>query len=285
MTVGPDFPTRTGLAYQGIVRRNAAIRVQAHHLALQLAEILGRGTLVVLAQRDEQIAGPVEHQPRTEMGAGGELGLLAEDHLEILQRAQVGRQPPPPDRRTGVTVRPRLGIAQVDQAIGGELRRQDDIQQAALPLGVDRRHPGQRRRPHALGRHPAQTSAALGHQHALPVRQESQCPGMLQPADQLVQFQRAVRAAQRWRGLRRLQQAGAQQERTAAQQGQGPHRDSPAVQSAGAGKASCSSRNSASTRALFNCSSRAAYSRVSVPWRARSSSGRHCAGSVASSAR
>ncbi|MCY1432345.1 hypothetical protein D9M71_483380 [compost metagenome] len=284
--VGPDFRPCAGLADEGIVPGNTPVRLQAHHLALQLVELLRGGPLTVLAEGDEQVAGAIEHQSRTEMDTAGQLGLLAEDHLEPLQAVHLAGQPAAADCTTGPAIHPLLGIAQVDQTIFGKAWRQGDIQQATLPPGKHLRHAGQWRGHYALGRHPAQTPGTLGDQHALTARQKSQGPGMLQSAGDFLQLQRVMRTAWSGRGLGCAQQAGDQQSATAAHQDRRSlHRASPWPASAGAASASCSPRNSASTRALLNCSSWAAYSRVSVPRPARSSSGCQSAGWAASSAR
>ena len=83
MAVSPDFAARAGAADEGIVRGNHPVRPQAHHLALQLVEVLRGGTLVVLAQGDEQVAITVEHKPRAKVVTHRQLGLLAEDHLDL----------------------------------------------------------------------------------------------------------------------------------------------------------------------------------------------------------
>ncbi|MNQ53140.1 hypothetical protein D3C85_671730 [compost metagenome] len=67
MTVGPDFRAYIGLADEGVVIGHLAIRVDAHHLALQFVQVLGGGALVVLAQGDEQVAVAIEHQARAEV--------------------------------------------------------------------------------------------------------------------------------------------------------------------------------------------------------------------------
>src|SRR5690606_14617532 len=64
VTVGPDLRARIVAANEGVVIRDAPIRIQSHHLALQLVQILRSRPLVVLTQGDEQIAVTVEHQSR-----------------------------------------------------------------------------------------------------------------------------------------------------------------------------------------------------------------------------
>src|SRR5690606_35868818 len=69
MTVAPDFRPRAGCPGKRVVVGYAAIGMQTHQLALMLVEILRRCTLVVLAQSNDQVACPVEHQPRAKMVA------------------------------------------------------------------------------------------------------------------------------------------------------------------------------------------------------------------------
>ncbi|MNO02316.1 hypothetical protein D3C81_2226800 [compost metagenome] len=57
------------------------------------------------------------------MVAGGQLGLLAEDHLEILQCPEVPGQAATTDRRAGlVPGTTALSVGQVHQAVTLELR-------------------------------------------------------------------------------------------------------------------------------------------------------------------
>ncbi|MNF84326.1 hypothetical protein D3C84_666800 [compost metagenome] len=103
---------------KGVVLGHLAVRIDPDDLALQLVEVLSGGPVVVFPQGNEQIAIPVEHQPRTKMVADRELGLLAEDHPEILQRRQVFGQPSATDRGTGlVTLTATFGIGQVDHPV------------------------------------------------------------------------------------------------------------------------------------------------------------------------
>ncbi len=64
----------------------------------------------------------IEYQPRTEVDAIGKLGLLAEDHREILKAGQVLGQLAAADRSTALAIGALLGKRQVDRAILGELR-------------------------------------------------------------------------------------------------------------------------------------------------------------------
>ncbi|MNP75767.1 hypothetical protein D3C76_1728790 [compost metagenome] len=57
------------------------------------------------------------------MVAGGQLGLLAEDHLEILQCPEVPGQAATTDRRAGlIPGTTALSVGQVHQAVTLELR-------------------------------------------------------------------------------------------------------------------------------------------------------------------
>jgi hypothetical protein len=73
---------------------------------LQLVQVLRGGALVVLAQGNEQIAVAIEHQARAEVVAHRQLGLLAEDHREVLQPRPVRRQLATAHRRAGLAVGP-----------------------------------------------------------------------------------------------------------------------------------------------------------------------------------
>ncbi|MCY1450096.1 hypothetical protein D9M71_668770 [compost metagenome] len=79
----PDLGADIVLADKRIVLRHRAVRQDAHHLALQLVQVLGGRTLVVFPQGNEQVSVTVEHQPRAKVQTCRQLGLLAEDHVEI----------------------------------------------------------------------------------------------------------------------------------------------------------------------------------------------------------
>ena len=196
MAIGPDLRAYALAADEGVVRRHATTRLQTHQLALQLVQLLRGSPLVVLAQAHVQLAISTEGHARAEVDTLGELGQLAEDHPKPLQRAQVLLQPATADCGAGpLPLVVRLGVAQVDQAIGGEARRQRDIQQPALTTGEYRRHAAQRRMQAPLRIQQAQAPGALADQVALPLRQEGQGPGVLESADHLGQLQFAQLAA------------------------------------------------------------------------------------------
>ncbi|OMP12863.1 spermatogenesis-associated protein 21 [Corchorus olitorius] len=178
--VRPDLRAHAGLADEGVVLRHAALGREPHDLALQLVKLLRGGPLVVFAQRDEEIALVVEHQARPEVIAGGELGLLAEDHLEVADRALVVGQPAIADRRARLAVA-RFGVRQVYAPILREAGREHHVEQAALALGPHARHAGERRRQLARAVEQAQPARPLGDQHAA-VGQEGQAPGMFEAA-------------------------------------------------------------------------------------------------------
>src|SRR5690606_31183424 len=73
VAIRPDFRSGAFAFDEGVVIRDAAIGVQADHLALQLVQILRGGALVVLAQGNEEIALAIEYQPDPEVVAAGEL--------------------------------------------------------------------------------------------------------------------------------------------------------------------------------------------------------------------
>ncbi|MNP72845.1 hypothetical protein D3C76_1694720 [compost metagenome] len=90
---------------------------------MQLVEILRSAALVVLAQGDEQVAIAIEHQARAEVDTAGELGFLAEDHLEVFQPAGVVAQATTPDRGSGGTaLTAAFGVGEIDQPVLGEGR-------------------------------------------------------------------------------------------------------------------------------------------------------------------
>ena len=86
----------------------------------------------------------IEHQPRAEMHTTGQLRLLAEDHLEVLQPGQILTEPTAPYGRSGHALFAGFGIAEIHQPVGLKVRRQPYVQQAALRAGEYIRHPGQR---------------------------------------------------------------------------------------------------------------------------------------------
>ncbi|MNE09000.1 hypothetical protein D3C80_1016640 [compost metagenome] len=87
------------------------------------------------------------------MIADRQLGLLAENHLEILQPSVVGAKLPVAYRRPRFTIIARFGEAEVNSSAGGKIGRQQHFQQTALAFCIYLRHTGDRRRK-ALARQP-----------------------------------------------------------------------------------------------------------------------------------
>lgn len=115
------------------------------------------------------------------MIANRKLGLLAEDHIEILEGRQVFRQPSATDRRTRLAaLTATFGIRQIDHAVLLEVGRQHHIEQPALPVGPDLRHTAERTRKFAIDTDHPQVARPFGHQHPLATGEERQRPGMLQ---------------------------------------------------------------------------------------------------------
>ncbi|MNV16700.1 hypothetical protein D3C71_1074690 [compost metagenome] len=122
LPVGPDFRAHVGLADKGVVLGHRAVRVDSHHLALQLVEVLGGRAFIVFPQRHEQIAVAIEHQPRTEMVALREFGFLAQDHLKVLDRRQIVGEPAAPHRSSRLVVLSTpFGIGQIDHPVLSEI--------------------------------------------------------------------------------------------------------------------------------------------------------------------
>src|SRR5690606_5920758 len=122
MTQRPDFRRHAFLAYEGVIRRRLAIRMNAHHLALMLVHVLSRGALIVLPQGNEQLTVLVERQPGTEMDAGRQLRLLTEDHLEVFQPRHIGTQLAAPHSGACFAGTASLGVTEVNQPIQREVR-------------------------------------------------------------------------------------------------------------------------------------------------------------------
>jgi hypothetical protein len=209
VAVGPNFRPFAGLADPGVVRRHCAFGGQPHQLALQLVGLLRRRPLVVFAQRDKQVALPVERQLAAEVIADRQLGQLAEDHLEVFQPRAVFAQTAVADRRAGFAALARFGEAEVHPSAGGEVGGRQHLQQAALPLGVNLRHASDRRRQAFALLPQPQPAGPLGDKQALFRRLKGQRPRV---------FQAVLQLADRRRGV---QQAAAQQQ--TGQQSQSGH--------------------------------------------------------------
>ena len=108
-----------------------------------LSSVLGvRPPDVAFAESDEQPAVTREHQPRSEVMAALHRRLLAEDDLhagELAALEHAARD------RGSVASLAGLRVGQVDEAVLREGGVERHVEQAALPLGLDRRHSGNRR--------------------------------------------------------------------------------------------------------------------------------------------
>src|SRR5690606_3045832 len=94
VAIAPDFRPRALLAHEWIIRWNRSIRVKTNQLPLVLVQVLGSGPLVVLAERDEQIAISVEHEPGAKVRSGRQFGLLSKNDFESFQSLAILRQTP-----------------------------------------------------------------------------------------------------------------------------------------------------------------------------------------------
>ena len=96
------------------------------------------------------------------MRAAAGLRYGAEDHGRVLQTviAEAG----PRDRCRGAAF-PRLAERKIDEPAGCEIGRERDVEQAALPRRIHRRHARQRSRHIAFTRDDPNPARALGHQH------------------------------------------------------------------------------------------------------------------------
>lgn len=119
----------------------------------------------------------VEHQARAEVRAAGQLGLLAENHLEVFQGRSIGRQLAAPNRRTRGAVA-LLGVGQVDQTVLGEIGRQHHIEQTTLIDGKDLRHATQWLGQLAFSADPTQSAGTFGHQITLAIWKKGHRPGI-----------------------------------------------------------------------------------------------------------
>ena len=83
-----------------------------------------------------------QDEARAEMVALSAGRLLAEDHLHVLEAAAVALEHELGARDAGavLAVVARLGVGEIDDAAGGEVGRQQDVEQAALAAGGDLRH-------------------------------------------------------------------------------------------------------------------------------------------------
>src|SRR5690606_21716099 len=82
--VGPDFILCVRLADKRIVLRDGAVSVDAYDGAQVIGEILGRVELEALSLCQKQVPVRREHDTATEVVRAGNFGLLAVNHLEVL---------------------------------------------------------------------------------------------------------------------------------------------------------------------------------------------------------
>ncbi len=127
MAIGPYLGANALLAHERIVFRYAAVRIDAHDLALQLVQILRRGALIVFAQGDEQVTVAIEDHPRAEVVAHRQFRFLAEDDFEVFQTGHVfGQTTTPCGSAGGITfgggLAAALGVGQIHHAVLGEVR-------------------------------------------------------------------------------------------------------------------------------------------------------------------
>ena len=182
MAVGPDFRIGARLADEWIVRRDAAIRRDAHDLAEIVVERLRHIAVgEMFAVGEEQIAVGALRDAAAEVVAARGRALLAVDHLDVGEARIVSRFKPRARQRRAAAVLERGGVGKIDGAVLREVAVERDIEQPALTGGEDLRHAGQRRRQFAVARHDAHAAGPLGDQHAS-VGQEGERPGMHQAA-------------------------------------------------------------------------------------------------------
>jgi hypothetical protein len=131
----------------------------------------GCSQLVALACRHEQrtVARPHETRAEVKCAVGG--GLLPEDHLHVFEvgaAIAVRHEPGARDARSVLRRSARLAIGQVDRPALGEVRRKQNVEEAALPdraatLGQTLQY---RSRKFAILRNEAHPPDALGDDHA-----------------------------------------------------------------------------------------------------------------------
>ena len=179
VTPGPDFGQGAGPLAQGVVVGHPAVFVQAHHLAVVVVQGLGVvHAVVAVAQGQVEQALRVFHDAAAEMVPTDHLGLLAKQHLPILDALPVGRQ-----GGTGqgggiaVAIGGGFGIADEQAAVAGKVAVAHHVQQPPLATGIDGRQPRQGWPHPPIRLDNAQAARPLAHQPASLV-QKGQRPGM-----------------------------------------------------------------------------------------------------------
>ena len=167
MAVTPDLRQGAALADEGVVVRHAAVLVKPHHHAVVVGEGLRRMARQVagwphltVADGEEQVAVLVEHHtPAVVAVAAVGVGLKHGFHLP---QAVVVEAPP---HHGGAGVAAHIGgETQIEQAVGGEVRVGQHLEQAALIHRMNLRHASHRRPQQPAVLHHPQASGALGDQ-------------------------------------------------------------------------------------------------------------------------
>ena len=206
---GVDLREGVLAADEGVVRRHGAVGKDAQHLGRMAPEVLGELAPAAIAGGDVEIPFAVEQQPRAEVAAGGCPSVGDEDHLHLLEA--VAGEAAAGDAGAGEPVLAERGIGEVDEAVGGEIRIEGDVEEAALALGPDLRQTAHRSRvERAVGADAAQAADALGDQHRT-VGQEGEAPGTLEPVGHEMEPETLHRALEDLARLRRpYRRAGAE---------------------------------------------------------------------------
>ena len=180
VAVRPDLGECALATDERVVGRHASVVVQAQHLAVVRGQILCRMALQILridlaiADGDEEVAVAVERQARpvVAFALGPRLGF--DDGLHAVQ-AVVFEAAADDGRRALRAVRVRLRVTQVDEAVLGEARMRDHIEESALAARTDGGHTGHRRRQQLPVAYDAQPARTLGDEHVA-ARAGTPCP-------------------------------------------------------------------------------------------------------------
>ena len=183
MAEAPHRLGHAGLADERVVLGDRAVGVDARNLAEQAVHALGLHAALgdrPVAHGDEERAVAMPDQAAAEVQPRIERRRLAEDHLHVVdpRRRAVDQRAAGHGGVVHAAVA-RLGVAPVDQLVGGEFRIERHVEQAALAARVHGRQPGDRLRLGAVGIHHPQPARPLGHEHPA-VGQERYPPRVLQ---------------------------------------------------------------------------------------------------------
>jgi hypothetical protein len=151
MAVAPDFRSGAFAADEGVVARHAPVGLNADDLAVMVVEGLRAvAKAEPFAERNEQSTVGRESQPRAVVHVATRGRVLAEDHLKAFEPATSGAglrdKARPGDGRAIVTAGPRLGKAEINELVVGELGIEDDVEKSALAARDDRGQPRDRGR-------------------------------------------------------------------------------------------------------------------------------------------